>query len=633
MSLVSAVSDLATRIATEINSVRDALANRVAKGELRLNVTDPQFGAVADGVTNDAAAINAALTAASTAASFGPAVVWLPYTSTGYAASAIVLKANVILRGENRVLVKRTGGATSQFLTSGGASNITVEGLTLDSNGLSTVATVRAATGTQNFTLRDCKLLDSAQPAGVHAYDTQTGTSDLLIEDCWFDALPNNIRINQGPQRVTIRNSRFTNWTHRCIYVLGDATRAVHDLKIDDNTISDLVSSSTADVRQPITVQGQDTALHTRVRVRGNTVLGRGTSYNDATTPGNADLISLHRCRDFVVTDNFTVDGGDVGITIAQQCEDGVVTDNICKGNDTVGIALGSATSTNVRRITVGPNVLMNNGRNRNGDRPDRARAGAWVRLGQDIAISDHVLGDNQATKTQQYGVVFTDCINVKYGPDTDAGNALSLYHLDGAGNVDVGEAGEHTHQVALDDLVAAVRERLYEPGDLKISGTGAPSSGWLACDGAAISRTTYADLFNAIGTAFGAGDGSTTFNLPDLRNRAPMGVGSKIPLGGSDGLIETDRSLTHAHDIGGSTGSVGDHTHNASGLSASSTTLSFTPSIAQNGVREPVTQHTHSHNVTGNTGSSGAHSHSLPLGTSGYDSVMRQGFNFYIKT
>lgn len=42
--------------------------------------------------------------------------------------------------------------------------------------------------------------------------------------------------------------------------------------------------------------------------------------------------------------------------------------------------------------------------------------------------------------------------------------------------------------------------------------------TGWLKCNGAAISRTDYADLFDSIGTTYGAGDGSTTFNLPDLR-------------------------------------------------------------------------------------------------------------------
>jgi microcystin-dependent protein len=47
---------------------------------------------------------------------------------------------------------------------------------------------------------------------------------------------------------------------------------------------------------------------------------------------------------------------------------------------------------------------------------------------------------------------------------------------------------------------------------------------GYLVCDGSAVSRTTYASLFAAIGTAFGVGDGGTTFNLPDLRGRVPVG-------------------------------------------------------------------------------------------------------------
>lgn len=48
---------------------------------------------------------------------------------------------------------------------------------------------------------------------------------------------------------------------------------------------------------------------------------------------------------------------------------------------------------------------------------------------------------------------------------------------------------------------------------------------GFLWCNGSAVSRTVYADLFNAIGTAFGSGDGSTTFNLPDYRGRFPQGA------------------------------------------------------------------------------------------------------------
>lgn len=54
-------------------------------------------------------------------------------------------------------------------------------------------------------------------------------------------------------------------------------------------------------------------------------------------------------------------------------------------------------------------------------------------------------------------------------------------------------------------------------------AGSSAPG-GWLLCNGSAVSRTTYPKLFAAIGTTYGAGDGSSTFNLPDLRGRVPVG-------------------------------------------------------------------------------------------------------------
>ena len=57
----------------------------------------------------------------------------------------------------------------------------------------------------------------------------------------------------------------------------------------------------------------------------------------------------------------------------------------------------------------------------------------------------------------------------------------------------------------------------------LPFGGTTEPAN-WLFARGQAVSRTTYATLFAAIGTAFGAGDGSTTFNVPDLRGRVPVG-------------------------------------------------------------------------------------------------------------
>ena len=60
----------------------------------------------------------------------------------------------------------------------------------------------------------------------------------------------------------------------------------------------------------------------------------------------------------------------------------------------------------------------------------------------------------------------------------------------------------------------------------LTFGGTVAPT-GWLICDGSAVSRSTYSDLFALVGTAYGPGDGSTTFNVPDFTDRGPIGPGT----------------------------------------------------------------------------------------------------------
>ena len=86
----------------------------------------------------------------------------------------------------------------------------------------------------------------------------------------------------------------------------------------------------------------------------------------------------------------------------------------------------------------------------------------------------------------------------------------------------------------------------------LDYAGNTAPS-GWLLADGTAVSRTTYADLFTAIGTLHGAGDGSTTFNLPDARGRATVGKGTHTDVdtvGETDGLAIGSRRPKHATSI-----------------------------------------------------------------------------------
>lgn len=81
----------------------------------------------------------------------------------------------------------------------------------------------------------------------------------------------------------------------------------------------------------------------------------------------------------------------------------------------------------------------------------------------------------------------------------------------------------------------------------LPYGGSAAPS-GWLLCDGSAVNRVTYMGLFDIIGTAYGAGDGSTTFNLPDGRDRAFFGDGTTLNRGGTGGAATID--IAHTHDV-----------------------------------------------------------------------------------
>ncbi len=64
-------------------------------------------------------------------------------------------------------------------------------------------------------------------------------------------------------------------------------------------------------------------------------------------------------------------------------------------------------------------------------------------------------------------------------------------------------------------------------PGEMIVYGGASVPSGWLLCDGSLVGRATYQNLFNAIGVTWGSGDGSTTFALPDLRGRVPVGIGT----------------------------------------------------------------------------------------------------------
>lgn len=105
-------------------------------------------------------------------------------------------------------------------------------------------------------------------------------------------------------------------------------------------------------------------------------------------------------------------------------------------------------------------------------------------------------------------------------------------------------------------------------------SGSAVPQ-GWLLCNGKSISRTAYYKLFNTIGIIYGEGNGSSTFDLPNLQDRFPMGKGSRSLglIGGADSVtLTSDKLPSHSHNVTvssegqhshtGTTNSTGNHAH-----------------------------------------------------------------------
>ena len=168
-------------------------------------------------------------------------------------------------------------------------------------------------------------------------------------------------------------------------------------------------------------------------------------------------------------------------------------------------------------------------------------------------------------------------------------------------------------------------------------AGSTAPSK-WRICDGSAISRTTYAALYNVIGTTYGSGDGSTTFNLPNFKGRVPIGVGNGDATGHTNHALASkggnENAITpyHRHSYSAPPANTGDftlqsthmpsHTHvqnqhrhtapnqlkDTAGTAWAPATTKGTTTTVYTGYSTPTNQ---------NTGGGTAHKHSITASSS----------------
>jgi microcystin-dependent protein len=139
-------------------------------------------------------------------------------------------------------------------------------------------------------------------------------------------------------------------------------------------------------------------------------------------------------------------------------------------------------------------------------------------------------------------------------------------------------------------DIAFSPYEAMVPTGSTQMfAGTSAPR-GWLIADGSAVSRTTYAALFAVIGTTYGNGNGSTTFNLPDMRGVVVRGVdrGRNLDPSRVQGSYQGDLFTSHTHNNTASAAQAGQHLHTITSTSAGSGQHTHTASIADAG------DHTH---------------------------------------
>jgi microcystin-dependent protein len=135
-------------------------------------------------------------------------------------------------------------------------------------------------------------------------------------------------------------------------------------------------------------------------------------------------------------------------------------------------------------------------------------------------------------------------------------------------------------------------------------------ATGFLECDGTAVSRTTYAALFAIVSTTYGVGDGSSTFNLPDLQDNIAMGKSGSKSLASTGGA----NTVTATGNVGGSTANatlstsqLASHSHGGGGSSGT------------NGHHNPnENQKYYSSTNTGSSGSGSGHSHNMSATFSG---------------
>lgn len=229
----------------------------------------------------------------------------------------------------------------------------------------------------------------------------------------------------------------------------------------------------------------------------------------------------------------------------------------------------------------------------------------AGLDINADLSTQSNKITDLKSTQYEDQGAALSGA------PEANSVNSASgdLWWTNGSGVAVQITAGNSVATPSSSNTPAGIV--------LPYAGSSAPG-GYLLCNGAAVSRTTYATLFGVVGTVYGSGDGSTTFNLPDMNGRAPIGAGSYTdPVSG--GISRTLGQVLGAEKHVIVTAEMASHSHTATVTKG----LALTPNELQSGGNSNAPVISSELLTTSSIGSNSAHNNMQPS----------LGLNFIIKT
>lgn len=206
------------------------------------------------------------------------------------------------------------------------------------------------------------------------------------------------------------------------------------------------------------------------------------------------------------------------------------------------------------------------------------ASTGAFTDLTADtFTLNSVAIGSTDFTKLADITVTATEINSLDGASSTETMQSqmddkapLDSPALTGTPTAPTPTAGDSSTNIATTAFVGTQVASSTPAGAVLSFAMNTAPTGWLECDGAALDRTTYGTLFTAIGTTFGEGDGSTTFNIPDLRGvfvrgwangKLNSGADSIYDAGRNFGTEQADAFKAHAHTFKGATGSSGSGT------------------------------------------------------------------------